>query len=197
MNRKYTRASYLGKIAQLRERCPEIEITTDIIVGFPGESEQDFEATLDLIRHVAYDGLFAFNYSDRPQTPAARFVGKVPEGQSNQRLQAVLALQEHIARAKNQGLVGTRQRVLVEGLSKKQGPSSASSAGDAIEWTGRTFGQKIVNFTVPVDLTGRQVLPGDLLSVKIEQALSHSLRGRAVLMKRAAGQLQGEKSYAA
>jgi tRNA-2-methylthio-N6-dimethylallyladenosine synthase len=197
MNRKYTRAGYLDKVAQLRAQCPEIEITTDIIVGFPGETAKDFESTLDLIRQVAYDGLFVFNYSDRPQTPAAHFSGKVLAPESNRRLQAVLALQEQITRTKNEGLVGTVARVLVEGHSKKQDGSGSSARQGAIEWTGRTFGQRIVNFTNALDPTGRRIVPGDLVKVKIERALSHSLRGRAVWSQPTAGELKGESSYAA
>jgi len=197
MKRKYTRAAYLDKVNQVRHWCPEIEITTDIIVGFPGETDEDFEATVDLIRQVAFDGLFVFNYSDRPQTPASRFGNKVSDAVSNRRLQVILKLQEQIVRKKNKTLVGTEQSVLVEGFSKKQErPISAAGAG-AAEWTGRTAGQKIVNFTCPEETTRRLIRPGELLNVKIEKALSHSLKGRAMPFDKQSGALKGETSYAA
>ena len=107
MNRKYTRELYLGKIDRLRQACPDIAITSDMIVGFPGETQADFEQTLDLMRTVAYDGLFAFKYSDRPNAPAARFADKVPEPEQNDRLQALLDLQEQYTLRRNQALVGT------------------------------------------------------------------------------------------
>ena len=96
MNRKYTRNTYLEKIAGLRAACPDIAITSDFIVGFPGETDRQFQATLDLIETVRYDGLFAFMYSDRPSAPATAFSGKVAESIKKERLQALLNLQEKI-----------------------------------------------------------------------------------------------------
>ena len=100
MNRRYTREGYLAKVSALKDLCPDIAITSDIIVGFPGETQADFQATLDMIQQVDFDGLFAFIYSDRPNAPAARFDGKVEEGVKKERLQAVLALQEAVTRRK-------------------------------------------------------------------------------------------------
>ncbi len=197
MNRKYTQAAYLDKIDQVRHWCPEIEITTDIIVGFPGETDKDFKATVDLVRQVAFDGLFVFNYSDRPRTPASRFGEKVPKAVSNRRLQVILNLQEQIVRKKNKMLVGTEQKVLVEGFSKKQGRPVQAAGTDTAEWTGRTTGQKIVNFTCPEETAGRLIFPGELVTVKIERALSHSLKGRAMPFDKLSGALKGERSYAA
>jgi tRNA-2-methylthio-N6-dimethylallyladenosine synthase len=197
MNRKYTHAAYLDKVAQVRQWCPEIEITSDIIVGFPGETDEDFDATVDLIRQVGFEGLFVFNYSDRPQTPASRFGDKVPEAIGNQRLQAILQLQEQIVRKKNKALVGTEQSVLVEGFSKKQEQPERTAGMSAAEFTGRTAGQKIVNFTCPEETTRRVIGPGELVNVKIERALAHSLKGRALPFDLQAGTLKGERSYAA
>ena len=197
MNRKYTHTAYLDKVAQVRQWCPEIEITSDIIVGFPGETDQDFDATVDLIRQVGFDGLFVFNYSDRPQTPASRFGDKVPQAISNQRLQAILQLQEQIVRGKNKTLVGTEQSVLVEGFSKKQEQPDRTAGMNSAEFTGRTTGQKIVNFICPGETTRRVIGPGELVDVKIERALSHSLKGRALPFDQQAGTLKGERSYAA
>jgi tRNA-2-methylthio-N6-dimethylallyladenosine synthase len=197
MNRRYTQAAYLDKVARLRNWCPDIEITSDIIVGFPGESEADFQATVDLIEQVAYDGLFVFNYSDRPRTPAAKFDGKISKTISQHRLQAVLALQEKIVKAKNSRLVGTKQTVLVEGFSKKQTGLFNASGVHAVQWTGRTNGQKIVNFTCSQETAVDHVQPGRLVKVKIERALAHSLWGHAVPLGPQADVPKGESSYAA
>ena len=107
MNRKYTKELYLDKVAKLRDTCPEIAITSDFIVGFPGESEADFEETLDLIRTIEFDGLFAFKYSDRPNAPAAKYDAKVSDRQMKKRLQILLDLQEACTKKKNQALVGS------------------------------------------------------------------------------------------
>ncbi len=197
MNRKYTQAAYLDRVAQMRQWCPDIEITTDIIVGFPGETDRDFQATVALIQQVSFDGLFVFNYSDRPRTPAAKFGDKVPAAVSNSRLQTILKLQEQIVRKKNKTLVGTEQIVLVEGFSKKQTRPVSDGGADTTEWTGRTAGQKIVNFTCPEQATRRLVDTGELVTVKIERALSHSLKGRAMPFDQQAGALKGDRSYAA
>ena len=197
MNRKYTANAYLAKIAQLRNLCPDIEITTDIIVGFPGESEADFAATLELIQTVGYDSLFVFNYSDRPQTPASKFNNKVSEPVSNQRLQKVLKLQEQIARAKNESLVGAVKTIMVEGFSKRHGVSANLDQERSIEWTGRTDGQKIVNFDCLEKTMCDQIRPGILVNVKIEKAMPHSLWGRLLPFGSQAGTLKGERNYAA
>lgn len=176
MNRRYTREEYLQKIGRIRRTVPGIALTTDIIVGFPGESESDFRETLDLVRTVQYDALFAFIYSDRPSAPAARFAEKIPEGAKKDRLQQVLDLQEEITRRKNETLVGTTQTVLVEGLSKKNGPADTSGC---IQYSGRTSTNRIVHFPAPGD-AGRlsAVVPGLLVDVRIEEAYAHSLWGR-------------------
>ena len=161
MNRGYTRDVYLRKIDLLRDARPHIGITTDIIVGFPGETREDFERTLDLVKSVEFDNLFAFKYSDRPDVPAARLSEKVDEMEKKERLAELLEIQSQITLDKYKSLVGTWQEVLVEGLSKK---------GDG-QMTGHTPCNKIVNF---VD---DRVRIGQVVPVKIVEAFSHSLLG--------------------
>jgi tRNA-2-methylthio-N6-dimethylallyladenosine synthase len=177
MNRRYTRAHYLDIISKLRDSCSEIAVTTDMIVGFPGETRADFEATLDLMRQVHFDSLFAFIYSDRPKAPSIHLPDKVPAPEKRERLQELLRLQDGITRRKNAALVGTIQEVMAEGLSKR--PSSAAhDASSPAQWTGRTPGNKVVNFH-----TGNgsgdvgNILPGRLVPVRIEAGFAHSLRG--------------------
>jgi len=163
MNRGYTREFYLEKVERLREIRPDIAITSDIIVGFPGEKDVDFMETLDLIRTVGFDGLFIFKYSDRRLAPASKFPDKVSEEVKQERLSELLELQSSITLEKNRALVGTVQPVLVEGPSKRS----------EMEWTGRTPCNRVVNFTAPTDVT-----VGQLVLVEIERAFSHSLKGR-------------------
>jgi len=198
MNRKYTKELYLDKVAKLRDTCPDIAITSDIIVGFPGESEADFDETLDLIRTIEFDGLFAFKYSDRPNAPAAKFEEKVSDQQMKKRLQTVLDLQETFTKKKNQALVGTWLPILAEGFSKRQSSGNRNHPHQAVQWTGRTSTNKIVNFYLngdPESCDGMS--PGQLVDVKIEKAYSHSLWGKLAGGKAAAEGLKGEKSYAA
>jgi len=191
MNRKYTREIYLERVARLRHARPDIAITSDFIVGFPGEEPADFDATLSMIREVEFDGLFAFKYSDRPSAPAAHFADKLPEAVKQRRLQQVLKLQESITLCKNLAQVGSVQEVLVEGISKKlarpspglhtgEGGQSTRDAADR-QWTGRTAANKIVHFCDPADSGGgnftKPIDVGMLTSVRIEDAFAHSLRG--------------------
>ena len=164
MNRGYTREDYLGKVQALREACPEIRLTTDIIAGFPSETEEDFQDTMDLIRRADYDSLFAFMYSDRVLAPAAKFPDKLGEEVKSRRLASILEVSEEITRAKHAAMVGSRQRVLVEGRSV-QNPE---------QWRGRTGGHVTVNFLAPScsGLVGKQV------DVLIENGYSNSLSGK-------------------
>ncbi len=171
MNRRYTRKRFTDRVSRLRNRCPDIALTSDIIVGFPGETESDYQLTLDLIDEIRFDGLFAFKYSDRPNAKATGYTDKVPEKEKARRLQVLLDRQQEITLEKNRTLEGTEQVVLVEGVSRKSDKSD-------IQWTGRTLNNKIVNFTVPEpfarsgrDLIGRQV------NVAIHKGLLHSLLG--------------------
>lgn len=198
MNRKYTRELYLEKIEKLRNNCPGIAITSDIIVGFPGETIVDFEETLDLIKQVEFDGIFAFKYSDRPNAPAARFTDKITEQENKERLQILLDLQEYFTTKKNSELVGSNELILVEGLSKKRVDSDTQRKCQYIQWSGRTATNKVVNFiqiedTIPRD----KILKGKIVNVKIEKAYSHSLWGKPVQMEATLFASEGEQSYAA
>jgi len=204
MNRKYTRALYLEKIYKLRNLCPDISITSDFIAGFPGETKADFNETLDLIKTVEYEGLFAFKYSDRPNAKATLFAQKIPDQEKKERLKKLLELQEVISRKKNQALVGSTQEILVEGFSKKMS-SVLSKAGKTkineplpndIQWTGRTSTNKIVNFNLESSsVSCGESFIGSIVNVEIEKALSHSLWGKYLKLESAP--LKGEESYAA
>ncbi len=167
MKRGYSRSEYLEKVRALRERSPGIAITSDMIVGFPGEDEKDFGQTLDLLRAVRFDGLFSFKFSPRPGTRAARMEETVSEEEKRSRLRQVQALQQAITLEKNRALEGRIEEVLVEGRSR-----------DGRGWMGRTRTNRIVNFTVSGPGEG---LPGRLLPVRIVQGCQNSLRGRAVV----------------
>jgi tRNA-2-methylthio-N6-dimethylallyladenosine synthase len=198
MNRKYTRELYLDKVAKLRDTCSGIAITSDMIVGFPGETDADFNDTLDLMRKVEFDGLFAFVYSDRPSAPAVKFKDKISERRKSERLQILLELQESFTKKKNQALVGSVQPILAEGFSKRQSSGNIGDSHQTVQWTGRTSTNKIVNF-YQNDNPGscNDIFPGKLVHVKIEKAYSHSLWGIPVEIESAAEGLKGENCYAA
>jgi tRNA-2-methylthio-N6-dimethylallyladenosine synthase len=182
MNRRYTRHHYLEKISELRRACPQIAITSDIIVGFPGETNADFEQTLSLIEHVNFDGLFAFMYSDRPHAPAVRFAGKLSEQEKNERLQKVLNLQAECTGRKNAALVGTVQQVLVDGPGKERIDAHEKNLQQAgvkqNQWSGRTLCNKIVHFNSESGIgSAKQVLTGRLMDIMIETAMPHCLCG--------------------
>ena len=160
MNRRYSAADYLGKVRKLRSAVPNMAMTTDIIVGFPGESDEDFAQTLLLLKDVGFDALFAFKYSKRPHTKAPDLPGHLPEAVKDDRLDQVFALQKGISLKKNEQHIGSVQEVLVEGSSKKGGML-----------TGRTRGNKAVNFNGPTGLRG------SLADVRITAAGPNSLSG--------------------
>ncbi|MFH0731212.1 MAG: tRNA (N6-isopentenyl adenosine(37)-C2)-methylthiotransferase MiaB [Pseudomonadota bacterium] len=179
MNRRYTRETYLEKLAALRVACPDIAVSSDFIVGFPGETRADFNDTLQLIRMVQYDSLFAFTYSDRPNAPAVRFDGKIPEEERKDRLQELLALQAAITARKNQAMVGRTVSVLVEGMSKQHTGSAGEPSASIRQWTGRTTANKVVNFSMEdSNAIPEEMLIGKLVDVHIEKAFAHSLWGR-------------------
>lgn len=165
MNRGYTRARYLELIAELKETVPEIALSTDLIVGFPGETEADFEATVDVVRRVQYDSLFAFRYSRRPGTPAAEMPDQVPDEVKAQRNTRILQVAGEVAAQRSRALEGREVEILIDGVSRK-------AAG---ELSGRTRCNRVVN----IDGRGR-VGVGELARVRITQALPHSLRGTLV-----------------
>jgi tRNA-2-methylthio-N6-dimethylallyladenosine synthase len=162
MGRGYTRGEYLDLVSQLRNARPGLALSTDIIVGFPGESEDDFQQTLDLIREVRFSTVFAFVYSPRPGTAAPRLDGAVDPAEASERLQRLFALQDVIQREINQSLVGESFDVVVTGWGKQPGTQ-----------TGRTPCHRIVHFPVGPD----PVPLGDMTRVRIASALSHSLLG--------------------
>ncbi|MFZ0613537.1 MAG: tRNA (N6-isopentenyl adenosine(37)-C2)-methylthiotransferase MiaB [Desulfobacterales bacterium] len=201
MNRRYTRENYLEKVAELREYCPHIAISSDFIVGFPGEEAADFDRSLDLIRTVGFDSLFAFKYSDRPQAPAGRFAGKVSEPESTARLQILLEEQNRITLAKHRSLLGSVPEVLVEGVNGRSalsGGEDGGPAGGGPQWTGRTSSNKIVNFErAMLRAPLCENFKGRLVRVRVEKAFAHSLWGVLTNDAVAPAAVKGEKSYAA
>jgi tRNA-2-methylthio-N6-dimethylallyladenosine synthase len=163
MNRGYTRAGYLEKIAALKEVRPDLSITGDMIVGFPGESEDDFLRTLSLMEEVGYADLFSFVFSARPETEAAKYPDELARGEKQERLDRLQKLQGRLTLERGKSLVGTRQEVLVEGTSKR---------GDQL--FGRTSGNRIVNFVADPALTG------SIVPVRIVRAFRNSLLGEPV-----------------
>ncbi|MGI6357443.1 MAG: tRNA (N6-isopentenyl adenosine(37)-C2)-methylthiotransferase MiaB [Bacillota bacterium] len=164
MNRRYSREQYLQLVEQIRAALPEIALTTDLIVGFPGETEQDYQDTLDLLKQVRYDAAFTFAYSPRSGTPAATMRDQVDSEVSKQRLIELIDLQNGISLEKNQQLVGSIQQVLVEGPSKN----------DPQRLTGRTRGNKLVHFP------GDPKLRGQVVQVRIDAAQTWNLLGTRV-----------------
>ncbi|NLI80661.1 MAG: tRNA (N6-isopentenyl adenosine(37)-C2)-methylthiotransferase MiaB [Deltaproteobacteria bacterium] len=162
MGRGYTAGEYLEKIQNLREACPDIALSADVMVGFPGETDEDFQATLRLMETVRFDTLFSFRYSDRPGTKSSQFPGKVDEDVKAKRLRELQAVQELITLEKQRAEQGKVREVLVEG------PSKAASNG---QMSGRTMQNRIVNFQGSAGLRGKTV------HVRIVSAFSHSLRG--------------------
>ncbi len=162
MNRRYTFREYLEKIELLREAVPDIAITTDLIAGFPTETEDDHLATINAMREIRFDGIFAFKYSPRPRTRASGMEGRLPDGLKGERLMEILSLQDEITELKNRELVGKGVEVLVEG------PSEAIAG----YLTGRTRTNKIVNFP------GEEgVVSGSIVDTTIRTAHRHSLEG--------------------
>ncbi len=162
MHRGYTRARYLELIAELEETVPGIALSTDLIVGFPGEEEGDFEQTVDMVERVGYDNVFVFRYSRRPGTPAATMLDQVPEEIKARRNSRLLEVATRVGAARSRALEGRVLPILVDGVSRKN-PDEA---------TGRTRCNRVVNF----DAHGRRLL-GEVVPVLITQALPHSLRG--------------------
>jgi tRNA-2-methylthio-N6-dimethylallyladenosine synthase len=174
MRRPYTVEHYLGRVARLRERVPDIALSTDIIVGFPGETEADFEATLRLLREVRYDSIYAFKYSPRPGTRAAAMEDDVPEADKTRRLAEVQRIQDAIYDEILAGYAGKTLEILIEGPSRK-----AVRGGEAaLQLTGRTRTNVVINFPVPVaDLVSRRWI-GKLAPVRVERVLAHTLFGQ-------------------
>lgn len=197
MNRKYTRELYLENIDKLRKISPDIAITSDVIVGFPGETEDDFKATLDLVKEVEFDSLFTFEYSDRIKAPAAKFSDKISDDIKNRRLRELLEVQEYYTAKKNLALVGSNEFILVDGFSKKQDVVNGQKKFEGIYWSGRTSTNKIVNFTFGGSLPEDNIFIGKKIDVKIEKAFLHSLLGKPVNLKPKPFEAKKEEIYAA
>ncbi|WP_144636684.1 tRNA (N6-isopentenyl adenosine(37)-C2)-methylthiotransferase MiaB [Bordetella genomosp. 13] len=165
MKRGYTALEFKSVVRKLRAARPGLTLSSDFIVGFPGETEEDFEKTMKLIEDVGFDTSFSFVYSRRPGTPAADLHDDTPQDLKLRRLQRLQALINEQAAAIAQGMVGTRQRVLVEGESRR----------DASELMGRTENNRIVNFAAPARLIGQ------MIDVEITHANTNTLRGRVAL----------------
>jgi tRNA-2-methylthio-N6-dimethylallyladenosine synthase len=165
MKRGYDRDKFLEKVALLRAKAPEIAITTDIIVGFPGETEEDFQATLDLMQEVGFDGAFMFKYSPRSHTEAERMPDQLSEEVKGRRLEQTLSLLNRLSLERNRAYLGRTVEVLVNREDTK---------GDAGRHAGRTRQNKIVHFT------GDGVVDGSVVSVTISGATPLYLQGEMV-----------------
>lgn len=165
MHRGHDRKSYLQTVEELRQHCPEIALSSDFIVGYPGETEEDFEATLELVRLVAYDTAYCFKYSPRPGTPAAQSEDNIEESVKDDRLQRLFALMNDLTAASLQQMLGRTVQVLVERAGKKEG-----------DLLGRTPDYKIVHFS------GNPRLIAQIIDVQITGAYGQSLRGNIVVI---------------
>jgi tRNA-2-methylthio-N6-dimethylallyladenosine synthase len=165
MKRGYTALEYKAIVRRLRALRPGISITSDFIVGFPGETDADFDLTMQLVEDIGFDGSFSFMYSERPGTPAAALAAKVPHEVKQERLARLLALLEQQAKAVSNGMIGSVQRILVERPSRK----------DPGELAGRTGNNRVVNFRGSPGMIGR------LLDVRITAAPSQSLRADVLI----------------
>ena len=162
MNRKYSKEQYLELARKIKEEIPDVTFSTDIIVGFPGETEEDFEDTLDVVRKVDFDQVYMFIYSRRLGTPADKMADQIPEEIKHKRFDRLKKLAEEIIERKNKEYVGTKQYVLVEGKSKN----------NKNMLTGRTESNKVVNFEGPDDLIGK------LISMEIVSEHMWYLKGK-------------------
>ncbi|MCB1826886.1 MAG: tRNA (N6-isopentenyl adenosine(37)-C2)-methylthiotransferase MiaB, partial [Coxiellaceae bacterium] len=161
MKRNYTSLEYKSKIRKLKKVRPGISLSSDFIIGFPGETEKDFEDTMNLIHDIGFDHSFSFIYSPRPGTPAANLPDDVPMETKKKRLSILQMRIKQQAMAISESMVGTTQTLLITGISKK----------DPNQLSGRTENNRVVNFNGPAELIGK------LIPVKITEALPNSLRG--------------------
>jgi len=167
MQRLYTRDEYLERVVWMKAAQREISITTDIIVGFPGETETDFEETLWLLDEVEYDGVFSFKYSPRPNTPALKYPDAIPDGEKSRRLAVLQEKQREIQRRRYQRHVGEVMEVMVEGKNEARG-----------QWIGRTSDNKVLNFTAS---EARQPVPGSYRAITVTGSFPNSLVGEMVI----------------
>ena len=167
MQRLYTRDQYLERISWMKAARREISITSDIIVGFPGETEEDFQETLSLLDEVGYDAVFAFKYSPRPNTPAIRMDDAIPDQEKSRRLAVLLEKQRGIQQSTNHKHLGQTLEVMVEGKNEARK-----------QWIGRTSQNKTLNFTAPTD---SNLEPGRYVPVQVTVAFPNSLLGEMVI----------------
>ena len=167
MQRLYTRDQYLERISWMKAARREISLTTDIIVGFPGETESDFEQTLSLLDSVEYDGVFGFKYSPRPNTPALSLEDAIPEEEKARRLNVLLERQRVIQKRRNRRHLGQRVEVMVEGRNEPRK-----------QWSGRTSQNKVLNFTAP---DGVALAAGSYVPVITTECFPNSLLGELVI----------------
>ena len=171
MNRRYTREKYLSLVSEVRKLIPDVTLSTDIMIGFPGETEEEFADTLSLLEEVRFDAAFTFIYSKRQGTPAAMSPDQIPEDVVNERFKRLVDTQNRISREKNEALEGKTLSVLVEGPSRT----------DPSRLTGRSEGNKVVNFDVDAAALKERCLnkpeAGDIVPVKITRAETWSLEG--------------------
>ncbi|WP_281179481.1 tRNA (N6-isopentenyl adenosine(37)-C2)-methylthiotransferase MiaB [Nocardia inohanensis] len=169
MRRSYRSAKFLGIIEKVRAAMPHAAITTDIIVGFPGETEEDFQATLDVVRQARFTSAFTFQYSIRPGTPAATMPDQLPKAVVQERYDRLIELQEQVSLEGNQALIGTTVELLVaEGAGKKNAATARMS--------GRARDGRLVHFRPPADpVPGSEIRPGDVVTIDITGAAPHYL----------------------
>jgi tRNA-2-methylthio-N6-dimethylallyladenosine synthase len=168
MQRLYTRDEYMRRIEWMKRSSRDIAITTDIIVGFPGETEKDFEQTLRLIDEVGYDSMFSFKYSKRPNTPALQYGDHIPEEEKQRRLMILQERQRQIQIRRNAGYVGEVHEVMVEGYNQATG-----------QWIGRTSQNKTLNFHDEAK-PGERSLTGCYVPVMVTRAGPNSLAGESI-----------------
>ena len=162
MHRGHSRAQYIDLVARLRAAIPEVTLSTDVIVGFPGETEEDFAATLDLTSEVRFGQLYGFLFSPRPRTPAARYPGRVSRSVAGERLERLFALQGAVQLELNQALIGSTVELLVDGVARRGADS----------WQGRGPDNRVVNFPA-----WQGIRVGELARVTITGATPHALLG--------------------
>jgi tRNA-2-methylthio-N6-dimethylallyladenosine synthase len=167
MQRLYTREQYLERIAWMKAAKREISLTTDIIVGFPGETEADFAETLSLLDAVQFDGVFSFKYSPRPNTPALKLDDAISDEEKARRLTILMEKQREIQKRNYQRHVGKTLEAMVEGRNEARG-----------QWVGRTSQNKVLNFTA---LEGVSPLPGTYVPVLVKTSFPNSLVGEMVV----------------
>src|SRR3990172_13408539 len=165
MKRNYTLSGYREKIKRLRDALQDVAITTDIITGFPGETEDDFNLTMDVLTEINFDAAFSFQYSRRPYSPARLYEDQIPFKVGRERLNKVIELQNSITLSKNQGCIGSEFDILIEGESKR----------DKGKLTGRTRTNKLVHLTKNAGTKA-----GDIVSVNIVSASPSALTGEIV-----------------